>query len=311
VRRDGLLQGVLLPFAPGEFFYRRQIDGKLIPHILASLIRLKAQGTVIPGAPQKVKKHALGHAAEVLLWLHDRGVRVNDLRETNILCRPDGRAVHYVDCDVMMGPWGAVGQVAAPEYLATVLPATLRPARTDEPPAREAELARLAWMATWILLDDFSLRTVPGGPLTAHIDAADADLLTRSSRGQGDTVSWRKLAARWTVPWSGTASVPRAREEPVDVPTGAPEPPVRASVPVYPRPTRPMVVARRPRRSHEWMPEHLRKDPVPDQSDAPPALVATPIVDPARSNRTLVLVGLAAVLVLTVIGALLTLANGG
>lgn len=200
VRKNGLLRGVLLPFAPVKFFDEHA--GGPRPRMLAQLIRLRADGRVRQGATIEVKHCALGHAADVLLWFHSQQVVVNDVREMNILCTANGSAVFYVDCDVMIGPWGAVGPAAAPGYMTAAIPGLDRP-------SRETDVARLAWMSAAILLDDIALPEVREEWLLKITDPGSAGLLTASSRpSHVDQDAWRRLAGRWTAPpWRGTAPV--------------------------------------------------------------------------------------------------------
>ncbi len=190
VRLRGVLTGVLIPRAPAEFFQPRPDGGEPRPHVIAELIRRRIAGLEMPAAPLAVKLGNLGRAAEVLFWFHSRDVVVNDLRELNILCTRSGSAVYYVDCDDMVGPWGTVASVVAPEYMAALLPAAAAP-------SPQTDLARLAWMATWILLDDFSLRAIPPR-LATVIGAQDLDLLLRASRlDAAPAREWHELAQRW------------------------------------------------------------------------------------------------------------------
>jgi len=219
--RDGeALVGVLVPPAPPAF-YARTISGEgSRPRSMDYLIRFSTGAGEVRGASVPDKKRAIGNAVAVLLWFHRQNVRVNDVRESNILCTADGRAVLYVDCDVMMGPWGAVSSGAAPEYLAALL--RHQPDPFDFP-TREVELARVAWLATFVLLDDFRLRDVPADRLARHIGTADAELLRRTARIEAvDIDDWRELAEDWTDPRAvAIASVPRLPTGPVqENPTG-------------------------------------------------------------------------------------------
>ena len=282
VRSHGRLVGVLIPFATREFYHQQHLDEPARPHTIAYLTRVGAK----QAAPTMVKCRALGHAAEVLLWLHARQVRVNDLRESNILCARDGSAVCYVDCDVMMGPWGAVGPVAAPQYLADVLPPEARPATGREQPRQEAEIARLAWMAMWVLLDDFSLRRVRPPMLSGIIDEIDAKLLVRSGRLQAvDPNEWRRLAGRWTSRWTATARVSA---------------PVGALTPRLP-PTHELAVRPRP---SEWVPARYRRlsvaVPVVERMQLEEAIGHT-----TRRGRTLLLLFLAVVVMAVVVVVLI------
>ena len=221
VRRDGFLRGVLLPFAPERFYER---DGSAPrPRMLSELIRLKAAGEVRPGARGDIKQAALGHAIEVLLWFHSQRVVVNDVREVNILCARWGTDVFYVDCDVMVGPWRPVGPPAAPAYMQNAIPGLDRP-------SRETDVARLAWMAAAILLDDLALPEVRADQLRKVTDPGAAQLLAEASRpGPIDDDRWRKLVDRWTAPrWEARARVPGQEPEPV----AASLPPTRP-VPIF------------------------------------------------------------------------------
>lgn len=253
VLNEGVLAGVLLPPAPHRF-YMRSMSGVQRPRSMEYLIRFDTGLGEARGATVEDKKRALGNAVTVLLWLHRQDVRVNDLRESNILCTADGAAVHFVDCDVMSGPWGSVGPVAAPAYLADLLPR--RPDRSA-PPTQEVELARIAWLATFVLLDDFALRVVPVGELAAHIGAAEADLLRRTASLQPiDVDEWAALAQNWTEPPSiGAAAVPDL----------APTHHAPRRQPPGPNP-----------RPHQWMPDRLRR----------PAGVEPPQLSVVESTRT-------------------------
>ncbi|WP_433360113.1 hypothetical protein ACQPZX_26150 [Actinoplanes sp. CA-142083] len=260
VRHNGLLLGVLLPFAPERFYEKGRDDPR--PRMLAQLIRLKADGRIRPGAEPEVKHAALGHAVEVLLWFHSHRVVINDVRELNVLCAKFGTDVFYVDCDVMAGPWRGVGPAAAPGYMAKAIPGLDRP-------TRETDIARLAWMAAAILLDDLALPEVREDQLRKVTDPAAARLLTTASRpGAIDEDGWRKLIDRWTAPrWTATAKVGGAAEAPP-----APAPPLPPTRPV------PMFQAESVGSTFKVPPRFRRPDPVYGLPPAPmlPAVVAPP-----------------------------------
>ena len=283
VREDGLLRGVLLPFALEPFY--EQAGNGWRPRMLSDFIRLTADGQVRPAARPDVKHAALGHAADVLLWFHGRGVVVNDVRELNVLCTKHGTDVFYVDCDVMVGPWRSVGPAAAPEYMAKAIPGLDRP-------SRETDIARLAWTAAAILLDDLALPEVREDRLLGVTDPASASLLAASSRpGAVDVEGWRRLSVRWTAPhWTATSPVPGPAAESQEPPAPAPLPPTR---PV------PMFVAQEVGTSFRVPPRFRRPDPV---YGLPPPPMLPAVADPPGpwsqlSRRTRVLL----------IGALVTL----
>ncbi|MET7397558.1 hypothetical protein ABZS66_29140 [Dactylosporangium sp. NPDC005572] len=257
VREGGVLLGVLVPFATARFY---QAGQRMHPQTLAFLVRYTVQGQVRQGAPDRVKTRAIGHAAEVLQWFHQRQVLVNDVRESNILCTDDGAAVYYVDCDVMIGPWGSVGSPAAPDFIATLVPSAARPT-----PA--SDFARLAWVAIWLLLNDFSLSHVQVERLTPTLDAGAARLLVRTSGGADVNLDeWRRLAARWTGHDKGQAAVETEVLQPEPEPG---PPPVRV-------PTRRFVAVVRPPHPSRWVPTQYRRETVlvagtPRQPSAPPA----------------------------------------
>ncbi|GGM27960.1 hypothetical protein ACFFX1_11660 [Dactylosporangium sucinum] len=265
VHESGLLLGVLVPFAAAGFYRAGQ---RAHPQTLAGLVRYTVEGQVRPGAPDRVKTRAIGHAAEVLQWFHQRQVLVNDVRESNILCTDDGAAVYYVDCDVMIGPWGSVGSPAAPDFIANLVPSAARPT-----PA--SDFARLAWVAIWLLRNDFSLSHVQLEQLTPTLDVGAARLLVRTSGGADvDMDEWRRLAARWTGHDRGQAPVetevlqPEPEPEPEPGPEPGPEP-VRV-------PTRRFVAVVRPPHPSRWVPTQYRRATVlvgnvPRQPPAPPA----------------------------------------
>lgn len=290
IRHNSVLLGVLLPFAPERFFHQTYPDGQYLPNVIANLVRRTTSESVIPGAPVHVKTSALGNAADVLLWFHRQGVLVNDLRELNILCTELGAAAYFVDCDVMIGPWGTAAPPAAPEYLRELLPADARP-------SREIELTRLAWVSVWILLDDFSLRDIPQARLTTIIDARDAELITRTGNRQPvDMENWRRLASRW-IRWTA-----RVRVGP---PPG--EPRVGMSKPWLLPPTRKMP-APPPHSTAGWVPEPYRRPLVPVPAAPSSTLLPQPM-KPQRHGRTVLLVTAAILLLLGL--ATLTLMYGG
>jgi hypothetical protein len=290
VRRNDTLLGVLLPFAPDMFFRRMAPHGVPHPNVIANLVRRTPEGNVIPGAAVFVKTSAIGHAADVLLRFHKLGVLVNDVRELNILCTKDGSAVYYVDCDVMIGPWGRVGPPAAPEYLQGLLPA-------GAPPSPRIEFAKLAWVAVWILLDDFGLRGTQQTRLTAIIDAKDAGLITQTSlMGPIDMEDWRRLAARW-IRWTASATV---------------GPPPGEPTVVTPRP----LVLPRTLKMHEtqqkstrgWVPERFKR---PQLATPVMQTLTAPVAQRRGHGVTVLLVATAAVLVLVGLAAVSLLSRGG
>jgi hypothetical protein len=290
VRKNGTLLGVLLPFAPESFFRQTFPDGQYRPNVIANLVRRTMDGNVISGATVHVKTSAIGNAADVLLWFHRLGVLVNDVRELNILCTELGSAVHYVDCDVMIGPWGSVGPPAAPEYLQELLP-------HGAAPSREIELTRLAWVAVWILLDDFSLRGIPQARLTAVIDAKDAELIARTGNLEPfDMENWRRLANRW-IKWTARASL--------GPPPGEPE--VVTPKPWLP-PTRKMATApRQPAKG--WVPERYKRPAQPRTS--PRSVLVPQAAEPRGHGITALVVAVAAVVVVLLGLAAFSVLQGG
>ncbi len=295
---DGLVVGVLVPPAPQPFYKRSMSGGGSHPRSMEYLIRFDTGEGEAKGASVRDKRRAIGNAAAALLWFHRQNIRVNDLRESNILCTADGTAVYYVDCDVMMGPWGVVSPGAAPEYLAAVLRHKPDP---FEPPSRETELARVAWLATFILLNDFRLRDVPVERLTRHTGAAEADLLRRTAMMHSiDINDWHALARNWAEnPWVGYARVPgSAAEGPEEPPgPGSAQRPTVVTATVRMPPTRVLASERRSRRPNQWLPEHLR------QAQPPPAPFPSlldqqhivPAAPPTRGPGRFALVTIAAV----------------
>jgi hypothetical protein len=283
VRHNNHLLGVLLPFAPEEYFRTAHHDGYGHPNVVANLVgRRTMDGTVVPGSPVELKKSALGSAADVLLWFHQRNVYVNDVRELNILCAEQGSA-YFVDCDVMISRWGQVGPVAAPEYLIERLP-------KNAGLSAGVELARLAWVALWILLEDFSLRDIPLARLTKVVDASDADLIMRTARCQSIRADeWRRLANRWMKVQA------RARphgQTPVITPTS------------FLPPTRTMPEPQRVGSKTRWVPEQYRR-PIPTRSAVTEGLEPAQVASGVR-GMPIALIGtlVAVVLVLLVVVAL-------
>lgn len=279
VRDNGLLLGVLLPYAGREFFEQTDADSDYSPRRFDRLIRYRAEGHPRPGIPVHMKRRALGHAAEVLLWLHERRVVVNDVRETNILSTRDGTAVYYVDCDTMMGPWGRMSSAAAPPTIAEVVPQASQP-------TTGTDLTRFAWLAVWLLLDEFALIEVPRARLSGVIPTRDATLLARAAEGRPvPTDEWRRLAVDWASPWIGQASVPRQAAHPTVTPLAATKPMPQHEPPAGP--------------SSGWVPSAYRQRWI-----APPPVVVVPaspppVSPPARpSSLQYLLIAGVAVLVL-------------
>jgi hypothetical protein len=194
----------------------------------------------------------------------------------------------------MIGPWGAVGPPAAPEYMREVLPRAH--------PSRELDLMKLAWVAIWILLDKFSLRTIPHVELTTVIDARDAALITQTAAGQPfSPENWRRLAGRW-IRWTGRAPVgPPPGEQEVIIPSPwHPGPPLAPTIldrpPVAPRP------------SSGWVPDAYRRPRQPTTA-ARRSTLAPPTVEPRRFGITVLLIA-AVMAVLLGLGAL-SLVIGG
>lgn len=287
VRDRGILLGVLLPYAPDVFFEPSAEGEPTRPRRFDHLIRFRAEGQSRPGAEPRMKLGALGHAVGALLWLHDRGVVANDVRETNILSARDGTAAYLVDCDAMIGPWGAVGPAAAPPLMADVVPQAADP-------TAETDLTRLAWVATWVLLDRFGLTDVPVEKLTAVIPAEDATLLARAAKGPVPPDAWRRMAGRWTSTWVGR------------VPMTAPPP--RSSPSTAPAPTRPMTTPeqRVAQPYGRWVPEMFRQPwvvPAP-QMMLPADSAAPEPAEPGVSPRTGLLIAGGAVVVMMLLAGL-------
>ncbi|MBO4208462.1 hypothetical protein [Micromonospora echinofusca] len=261
--RAGGLGGILIPEANAAFSHRGRW-GERRPHTLADLIRLTAGGTVRAGAPVDVKQVALGRVARTILWLHSCGVVVNDVQAENILCRRDGSAVYLVDCDAMLGPWGQVCPPQAPDYMRIVVPGADRPDQVTD-------LARLAWVAVWLLLDDFSVVGLRQERLAGLIGADAAETLMAAAtagRGGPPAGSWHRLAAQWAP-----EHLP-ARSGPVSgVVVG------RAPRPASPVPTR---------RPVNWVPPRYRR-PLVRHWDTDPVPVPEPDVPPRRRRSRLVL----------------------
>jgi hypothetical protein len=289
VRHNGVLCGVLLPVAPDEFFRPMYPDGRYRPNVIANLIRRTvADGNVIEGAPVAVKTRAIGYAADVLLWFHRHNVFVNDVRELNILCTEQGSPAYFVDCDVMIGPWGQTGPVAAPQYLMDLLP--------DPTPSPRVEFARLGWVAVWLLLDDFSRSDAPLAELTKVIDARDAELIVRTVRLHPISVDeWRHLANRW-LRWTARAPV-SPPSGPSEVITPTPWQPDTYWLP----PTRTMPEPQRTQPGR-WVPEHYRR-PAPVAPTAyPAALVPDPDVPQRRTVPPVLIAASVAVVLLALVG---------
>ncbi|MEV4518457.1 hypothetical protein AB0K00_57060 [Dactylosporangium sp. NPDC049525] len=229
VRHNGMLLGVLIPRAPHQFFRPTYPDGQIRPNVIANLVSRRINDTVIAGATVPMKQNAIGNATDILLWFHRQDVLVNDVRELNILCTESGSEAYFVDCDVMIGPWGAVGPPAAPGYLQSLLPSAK--------PSRQLELVKLAWVAVWLLLDDFSLQSVPLARLTTVINAADATLIAQTAnREPVDLENWRRLAGRW-IKWTARATVgvtPMSTGPQVVTPSAWPLPPTKVMPPAAP-----------------------------------------------------------------------------
>jgi hypothetical protein len=284
VRDRGILQGVLLPRAPDAFFQPRRRDEVMHPRTLAYLRRFTTGDNVVQGATSAVKHRALGLTAEALLWFHRQGVTVNDVRESNVLCSRDGDAVYYVDCDVMMGSWGSVGPGAAPEYLAELVP-------QSNQPTPQTDLARLAWVAICLLLDDFSVRAISRERLTKVTDPTTAELLYQTSQMTTiDQSAWHRFVHRTVDRW--TAQVPVQGAIVADE--------IRTPMMTPVAPTQPFPKTRVPRRSHEWLPDRYRERPVRGSgtgtSAAPPAMVATTTNRPSLLTITIIVVAVVGVL---------------
>ncbi|GAA4443772.1 hypothetical protein GCM10023170_020550 [Phytohabitans houttuyneae] len=292
VRQRGILEGVLLPFAAREFFQLDRIDGAETPRTIAHLQHYKADRQVRTGASLQVKCLALGHAAEALLWFHDHNVVVNDLRELNILSTLDGQRVYYVDCDAMMGPWGEVSPAAAPGYLMSLLP---RSDRAD----RRTDLCRLAWLAIWLLLDQFGLMDPPMDKLRRLVADGPADLLRRTSKlDPFEVAEWRRLADRWVRTWTGTAPVMQR----------APQPTLPQTLPM-PERRRQVVMSTQTR---GWLPAQYRQPALPP-APAPPLgdTGRGPAQDARRREPPLRLIAFVAVAVLATCAVLSLLVQGG
>ncbi len=189
VVRRGDVTGVLIEVAPPHFLLPDGNDGRIVARTLSKLPLLEAD-LRDEQAPQAVPAvlGALGSAALVLMWLHDLKVVVNDVQPDNVLTDVHGGRVYLVDCDSMMHPaWGAVAPSSAPAYLNDVLP---------HPPGAAVDLAKLAWCAYFLLLRDFSPRSL--GPdlqraVARFMPSATARLLALAATTVDDAPVWRRF----------------------------------------------------------------------------------------------------------------------
>ncbi|MEV0129412.1 hypothetical protein AB0H83_13275 [Dactylosporangium sp. NPDC050688] len=260
----GRLHGVLMPAAPARFIGRLSWN-RPAPRTIGGLTRRSELGIVRAGATPAVKRMAIGRAAEAVLWLHRREVIVNDLQMENILSAADGSAVYLVDCDAMIGPWGAVCPPQAPPYMRDVVP-------DADNPTVATDLARLSWVAIGLLLDAGpGIVEIPPGALRG-LDGGDqyGKLLTWTADPRGSdapVTQWHELVSAWTGAGfadagAGAEQPPIEPQQPADAP--APTPPVEPALAgdiLYRKPAaRPLPrygLARR-RRSHEWLPTRFR-----------------------------------------------------
>lgn len=301
VGKAGSLRGVLVPFARQEFF----IDtgaGSPLPHTMIRLIRYQADRVIRPGAPLAVKKRALGCAIEVVLWFHaqSKQIRVNDVHVQNILCTQDGRAVYFVDCDAMLGGWGAVARPAAPEHIRRLVPQA-------SAPTQMTDMVRMAWAVLCILLNDIGLLRVNPALLDKMLPRQTTEFLIRATRARReDTVpvrEWRKLAQHWV------------NDERVSGRAAIPSPPVLIGTPVtnpqHPQqlgPTRPATSTWRRRYPYEWVPDEFRRSgPFRRVSFAPPTRASSRPKPRAPVRPSLLLVSGIAVAVLSVLVVLVLL----
>jgi hypothetical protein len=264
------------------------------------------------GASLDVKLRALGHAIEVLLWFHERQVRVNDVHVANILCTQDGRAVYFVDCDAMIGPWGQVARPGAPEYMLQLVPEAANPT-----PA--TDMARMGWAILCILLDSPGLQRVDPRHLVRVIRSQpDADFLihaTESGRTPAVPVrEWRRLAQRWIggAYITGRAGVGHPTATMGATPTatmGSTPIAAMGSTPVagtqpFPQvgPTRPIRVQRlRPRAPGDWVPdEDRRPELMARRTQLSPPRIRSPEAAPAASPA------MSSLLIITIAVAVLT-----
>jgi hypothetical protein len=233
------------------------------------LIRYRADEVVRPGKSVQVKKRALGCAIEVLLWFHERQIRVNDVHVQNILCTEDGRAVYFVDCDAMLGEWGAVAKPAAPEHLLRLVPEAYAPTPMTD-------MVRMAWAILCILLNDAGLLQVNPDLLDKTLSRQTTDFLIRASRARrNDPVpvrEWHKLAQYWIKDERASG---QARVGPA-VLVGTPVPRPRQHL----GPTRQATTIWRRRYPYEWVPEEFRRPNLFERMS-----LGAPVFEAARPER--------------------------
>jgi hypothetical protein len=173
-----------------------------------------------------VRRRALGRVAEAVLTLHAHGVLVNEIRADRILCAADGDIVSFVDTETMTGPWGQVRPPAVPDRLRVVVPDAGEPSRT-------VDLAQLAWLTMWTLLDDDTVSRVSAAALAGLVGDEHAELLVHSGRARraqpAPSEAWRRLARDWTRVPASVGGSARAVPDGSDPPRSDPpvsDPPV-------------------------------------------------------------------------------------
>jgi hypothetical protein len=194
VVRDGRTVGVLMPRTPAGLATSSPGAGDHRCRTLSDLRRLQPDlpaDQIRPAIAETLT--AFGLTVQVVLWLHEQGVVVNDVQPLNVLINLDIPQVYLVDCDAMVGPWGQVGPPAAPVYFNEII---------KDPPGPAVDLAKVAWCMFFTLLDDFSLRQL--GPevqeqIERYSPHTTVDLLVRTASGREDV-------SRLREPWSERAS---------------------------------------------------------------------------------------------------------
>ena len=198
VIRDGpVTAGLVIPVAPSTFLLDETTATAPTARTLASLVRPGVDtGTAVMPIPRVLG--AVGLVVRAMLWLHRRDVVVNDVQPDNILISEDGGRVYLVDCDAMASPaWGSVAGPAAPEYLREVLADP-----DDQSPG--TDFAKLAWCLIFLVLDDFSIRTLGDDELRRLRDfmPQSAVDLVLASRDPGNyqpnrVRDWQAVASIW------------------------------------------------------------------------------------------------------------------
>lgn len=253
---DGRVAGVLIP-AAGHRFFRATWDGRLTPRGLYVLLGVGGR----PGVPVPERIRVLARLIGAVRWLHRCGVVVNDLQPENLLYSVDGRdtAVYIVDCDSMVSVrhWGRVAPPAAPDLMTEVLPAGTEP-------TVEADLTKLFWLVTRVVLDDPSVTGLGArdeAELFAAVPGHSRGHLSALVRDPTDAAAWDALVEAWHA--------------------APPSPP--------PQPPEPLAQRQDPGRG--WLPPGWSYRPAPGPPVLPARLRGGPVLPGGRALAMTALVG--------------------